>query len=1019
MEFRLLGPVEAETADRTLDVGHARQRAVLAVLLLDLGRVVSADQLIDRIWDDEPPASARNVLYGHLARLKSALAGSQDPGVSLARRAGGYRLHVDPDRVDLHRFRGLVAAARTAGYDDQAAKLLRRALDLWRGQPLAGLHSSWLDAVRSSLELERTAAARELTDIRLRLGEHHALAAELAIEAAAAPIDERLIGQVMLALYRSGQKAEALRWFDRTRRQLAAELGADPAPPLQTLYQQVLRADPALDPPGRSATAATAVVALGVPVPRQLPGDVPAFTGREGELAALAAVLDGHRRERCGAVVISAIAGTAGVGKTGLAVHWAHRIAERFPDGQLYVNLRGFDPGPPVSPTDALTGFLRALGVAGADLPEETEELGARYRSLLAAREMLIVLDNARDANQVRPLLPGSGTCLAVVTSRDTLAGLVARDGARRVDLDVLPMPDAVRLLRELIGPRARAEQRAAEALAERCCRLPLALRIAAEFAAARPELPLAQLADELTDQQRQLDLLDAEGDQATAARVVFSWSYRQLDAPAARAFRLFGLHPGPDFELNAAGALTGTTVRQARALAEALARASLIQSDRAGRYSMHDLLRAYAREQTPAGEAGGSARAALNRLFDYYRASASAAMDILYPAEAHLRPRVPASAGTPALAGPQAARAWLDRELANLVAVTGHCAAHGWPRHAIDLAALLFRYLLVSDTHLPEALTIYTHALRAGTESGDVHGQAVALNGLGGVSLMKGHFRAAADHYRGALDRYRQCGDRVGEARVLHNLASTESNQHDYASAARHCQQAIAAYDAAGEGVGRARALTDLAECETELGSYHQAAEHLELAIPVLRQANDHVHEAQALERIGQLSLHLSRLAEAATAFQESLAAYRSLRHPTGVATQLCNLGEVSLRAGDGRRAIGYFRQALPAFRESGYQHGEIIALRSLGQALQETDDPAAAYTEFVAAIDLAAQTGNAYQQASAHRDLAESHYAVGQHEAARRQWELALSLFDQVSAPEANEIRVRLDALDSEQPP
>jgi DNA-binding SARP family transcriptional activator len=1015
MEFRLLGPVEVEAADRMLDIGHARQRAVLAVLLLDLGRVVPADQLIDRIWDHEPPASARNVLYGHLARLKSALADGQDTEVSLARRAGGYRLQADPERVDLHRFRGLVAAARAAGDDDQAAMLLRQALELWRGQPLAGLHSRWLDAVRSSLEIDRTAAARDLTDIRLRLGEHHALAAELAIEAAAAPTDEQLIGQVMLALYRCGQKAEALRWFDRARRRLAAELGADPAPRLQRLHQQVLRADPALDPPGREPT----VVAEIVPVPRQLPGDVPAFTGREGELAALAAVLDGHQRQGGGAIVISAIAGTAGVGKTGLAVHWAHRIADRFPDGQLYVNLRGYDLGPLLSPADALSGFLRALGVAGADLPDETEELAARYRSLLAARRMLIVLDNARDAGQVRPLLPGTGNCLAVVTSRDTLAGLVARDGARRLDLDVLRMPDAVGLLRKLIGARVDSDRRAAEALADRCCRLPLALRIAAELAAARPELPLARLAGDLADQRRQLDLLEAEGDQATAARVVFSWSYRQLDPPAARAFRLFGLHPGPDFDLGAATALTETTAAQARALTEALARANLIQSDGRGRYGMHDLLRAYAREQAPAGDAGDRGRDALTRLFDYYQAAASAAMDILYPAEAHMRPHVPASERVPALTGPQAAKAWLDRELANLVAVIAHCTAHGWPRHAIDLAAILFRYLLVSGAHLPEALAIYTDALRAGHESSNIPGQAIALNGLGGVGLMRGHFRTAADHYRAALERYRQSGDRLGEARVLHNLASTESSLHNHASAALHCQRAIAAYDAAGESIGRARALADLAECETELGSYNQASEHLQLALPVLRQANDHVHEAQALERIGMLSLRRSRFAEAAGSFEESLAAYRRLRHPTGVAAQICNLGEVSLREGEYDRAISYFRQALPVFRETGYQHGEIIALVNLGKALNEVGDSAAARTELLAAIELAAHTGSTYEQASAHRDLAESYVLAGENKAARQQWELALSLFDEISAPEANLMRSRLARTDADRPP
>jgi DNA-binding SARP family transcriptional activator/tetratricopeptide (TPR) repeat protein len=1013
MEFRLLGPVEVDVAGRALDVGHARQRAVLAVLLLDLGHIVPADRLIDRIWDQEPPASARNVLSGHLARLKSALASVPDAAVSLRRRGGGYQLRAEPERVDLHRFRGLVAAARAAGDDDKSAQLLRQALDLWRGQALADLRSPWLDAMRSSLEAERTATARDLADIRLRLGEHHTLAAELASEAAAAPADERLIGQLMLALYRCGQKADALRWFEQARRRLAVELGADPAPQLQALHQQILRGDPALavpdSGPASTGTEPAGDVQSAPPVPRQLPADVAAFTGRAEELAELAALLDpGHRQGS--AVVISAIAGTPGVGKTGLALHWAHQVMQRFPDGQLYVNLRGYDPGPPVTPADALAGFLRALGVPGRNLPAETGELAACYRSLLAERRMLVVLDNARDAGQVRPLLPGTGACLAIVTSRDTLAGLVARDGARRIELDLLPLPDAVQLLRELIGARVDADPLAAEELAERCSRLPLALRLAAELAASRPDVPLARLAAELGDQHRKLDLLGALGDQATAVRAVFSWSYQQLDTGAARAFRLLGLHPGADLDLAAAAALTGMPPAHAPVHAEALARAYLIQPSGTGRYGMHDLLRAYAREQALAHDGGDSCRAALTRLFDYYRSGAAAAMDLLYPAEGHLRPRVPVSGAVPALSDAEAARAWLDRELANQVAVTAHCAEHGWPRHAIDLAATLFRYLVGSGSHLPEALLIYTDALRAAEQSGDVSGQAAALNGLGAVVLMKGHFRAAADYYRGALRSYRACGDRVGEARILHNLASTEFNLHNHMSAAGYCQQAITAYDAAGDNLGRARALADLAEAETELGSYDQASEHLQLAVPVLRQANDQVREAQALERIGLLSLRRARFAEAAGSFEECLTAYRRLGHPTGVAAQMCNLGEVWLRQDEYERAISYFRQALPLFRETGYQHGEIIALRNLARVQQAVGRPAAARSGLATVIELAAQTGNTYEQASAHRDLAESHDAAGQDEEARQHWQQALALFDQVGAPEADEVRTRL---------
>ena len=353
-------------------------------------------------------------------------------------------------------------------------------------------------------------------------------------------------------------------------------------------------------------------------VPRQLPATVPHFAGRADELQMLAAML-GETAGASGTVVISVIAGTAGVGKTALAVHWAHEAAGRFPDGQLYVNLRGYDPGQPMRAADALAGFLRALGMPGQNIALAQDERAAQFRTMVAGRRMLIVLDNASDVDQVRPLLPGTPSCATVVTSRDALTGLVARDGARRLDLDLLPLPDALSLLRALIGDRVDADPAAAAALAANCCRLPLALRVAAELAAARPAASLAQLARELTDQQRLLDLLDAGGDQYTAMRAVFSWSCRHLDPAAARAFRLAGGFPGASLDAYAVAALTGSSLQLATQVLAQLHRACLIQQTVPGRYDMHDLLRGYARELATAQDSEQERRVALTRLFDYY----------------------------------------------------------------------------------------------------------------------------------------------------------------------------------------------------------------------------------------------------------------------------------------------------------------------------------------------------------------------------------------------------------------
>jgi tetratricopeptide (TPR) repeat protein/transcriptional regulator with XRE-family HTH domain len=754
-------------------------------------------------------------------------------------------------------------------------------------------------------------------------------------------------------------------------------------------------------------------VSAGTVVPRELPGVVGHFTGREGELTALSRLLDADDQSLAGTVVISAIGGTAGVGKTALAIRWAHQVADRFGDGQLYVNLRGYDPDQPVTPADALAGFLRALGVPGQEVPDEIEERARLYRSRLAGRRVLVVLDNARDGEQVRPLLPGEPGCLVLITSRDVLSGLVATNGARRLDLDVLPLADAVALLRSLIGARVDEDLEAAAELAGLCARLPLALRIAAELAAARPETSLRALAAEL--ELSRLDCLDGGEDRADL-RAVFSWSYRHLDESTAGAFALLGLHPGADLDVHATAALTRTVPGQADRVLGRLHRASLVQAAGPGRYEMHDLLRAYAREQARTDGTEGSCHQALTRLFDYYLAAAAAAMDILFPAEAYRRPRVrPSAAAVPAMPDQAAARAWLDTERANLVAVVAHCAGRGWPWHATCLASTLRRYLM-TGSHLPQAHTVYGCALQAARGSGDLAAEAEARNALGTIALKKGRSRHAAGHYKAALQCYRQCGDRGSQARVLSNLGMTDYHRHDCRSSARYYRQAIAAYDEAADHLGAARALASLAAAETELGCYDQAAEHLRLALPVLRQANDQVFEAEALSGIGELALRRRQLQQAAAPLQEALAIYRSLDHPAGIASVLRWLGDLSMRQGRYQQAIGLLRQALTLHVQTGDRGGEIKTLRILAEVLHGAGQPAAARAELETALDLAAGTGNTYQQASVHRDLADSHHSAGRHEQARHHWQQALDLYTQLGAPEADQIRTRLSAQEAD---
>jgi tetratricopeptide (TPR) repeat protein len=698
------------------------------------------------------------------------------------------------------------------------------------------------------------------------------------------------------------------------------------------------------------------------------------------------------------------------LGKTALAVHWAHQIADRFPDGQLYVNLRGYDPGPPMPPAEALAGFLRALGVPGQDIPPELDERAAGYRSLLAGRRMLVLLDNAREVAQVRPLLPGAPGCVTLVTSRDALAGLVARDGAARLEVDLLPLAEATGLLRVLIGERAATDPVATAALAEACCRLPLALRVAAELAAARPAASVPGLVAELANQQRRLDLLAAGADPRTAVRAVLSWSCRQLDPGAARAFRLAGLHPGPELEPYAVAALTGGTPGQAGDVLERLARAHLIHPAGPGRHAMHDLLRDYARELAAAQDEQDGQRAALTRLFDYLLHTAAAAMDALYPAERHRRPRIPRPATPgPSLTGPAAAQAWLDAERASLVAVTAYAAAHGWPGHAVRLATTLFRYL-ETCAYYQEASAICGCARAAARESGDQAAEAEALNGLGLIDGQQDRHQQAAGRLRQALALYRQAGDQTGEARARNNLGLVEGRRGRYPQAARHHQQALLLYRQAGDRAGEARALGNLGVIDRRQRRYPQAARHHEEALALYRQAGDRAGEAHALTNLGTAELWQACYPQAADHLGQALALHRETSNRTGEARTLASLADIELRQGRYPQASESFRRALAIFRQIGDRAGEADVLNGLGEAFLATGQAGPARTQHAAALALASQIHDAYQQARAHHGLGLACQASGDPGAARHHWEQALALYLGLEAPEAEDVRARL---------
>jgi tetratricopeptide (TPR) repeat protein len=865
------------------------------------------------------------------------------------------------------------------------------------------------------LAVQRHAAQLDLVDAQLRLGQHVALVAGLSGQVVAYPLDERLAGQYMIALWRSGRPADAFRHYQQVRRCLADELGIEPGAALQRLHEQMLRSDPAL-----SATSISPRVAPRE-VPRQLPMDVPGFAGRDQYLAELDLLLastpggPGSRERadaRVTAAVVTAVSGTAGVGKTALAVHWAHRVAERFPDGQLYVNLRGYDLDPPVTAAEALHGFLHALGIAEQDVAAGVAERAAQFRSLLAGRRMLILLDNASGAEQVRPLLPGNPECVTLVTSRDSLAGLVARDGAVRLDLDLLPAGEAVELFRGLIGPRADTEAGPVAVLAEQCARLPLALRVAAELAIARPTASLADLAAELADEQRRLDLFQAGEDPRTAVRAVFSWSCRQLDSVSLRTFRLAGLTPGFDVDVYEVAALADITADHAAQVLDRLARVHLMHSVVPGRYGMHNLLRAYAREQVAAQYGESGRRKALARLLSYHLFTAASAMDASFSAEDDQRPFV-VQPGTPvpSLTDPGRARDWLDANRASLIAVAGHAAAYGWPAHAGLLTEIIFRYL-DHGGHYADAAALHAEACRAARQTGDRVTEANALIGLGVVDYHQGRYQEAADRIQQALLLSRAAGDRPSEARGLSNLGIVDFYQARYEQSVSHLQQGVAIYAELGYQFGMARVLGNLGTAEGRLGRHEAAIAHLDQALALHSEAGNRPGEAYALSSLGSTYRHLGSYQQAAEYQHRALTLFHAVGSRRSGARALTEIGDICRLQGDYRQASGYYQQALGVFRQIGDLTGEAEALSGLGEAFLTAGNPSESRAQHTAALAVASQIGDKFNLARAHEGIGHACYAGGDPVQGRHHWREAFALYTDIGAPEAARVRAQLEA-------
>ncbi|REF99586.1 DNA-binding SARP family transcriptional activator [Asanoa ferruginea] len=905
MQFRLLGPVELWDGDRRVDLGPMKQRTVLAVLLADAGRAVGPDTLIDRVWGDHPPAQVRNALHTYIARLRGLLGRLGDDPPRLVKQPAGYRLDPGGAAVDLHRFHTL---STSTGSPDEQARLLREALELWTGEPLDGVGGAWADECRTRWLAEHRDATVRWAGLELGLGRSADTLGPLERLADRYPLVEPVIDALMRALHAAQRDPEALERYELLRRTLADELGVDPGNGLQQLHQSILRGE------------------LGSPLitpAAQIPVGVAGFVGRREQLQRLDEPSE-----------ITILHGTAGVGKTSLAVRWARGAAELFPDGQLYVDLHGFSASDAVTaPAAALRGFLEALGVPRQRIPVDLDDRAALYRSLLAGRRVLVVLDNARDADQVRPLLPGTPTAQTVVTSRSRLTGLQVAYAARTVALDLLDEAEAERLVVARIGhERGAREPDALREMIGRCAGLPLGLAVLASRIEMRPDVPLAVLAAELREDGNTLDAL-ASDDTAIDARTVFSWSLRRLSPAGGRLFRLLGVQFGNDISVPAAASLAALPVAQTRRLIQELLGAQLLAEARPGRYAMHDLLREYAQELVEDSDRGP----AEVRLLDHYLHVSHAARLRMTPIYSYLTlPDAAPGVQIVPMADYEAAHIWFAAEYPVLTAAVRRALAVGLPSVAWRLSWTFSKFQQQQGNwrdRIDGGRLVLDAVVRAGDRVGEAHvrhGLAVAYSRMGQAQLA----RSTAEEARRI---HEEIGDPSGEALTLTTLAIMVHRTGDPALARHYYERSLLLNQIAGNRLGEGAALNSLAFLACTVGNFQEAVDYGHQALAALADHDYLLVRAATWDTLGAAYQHLGRLDTAVDAFRRAIAYFTRGDDPYYLAASHIHLGSALLDGDDREGARTEWQRAERLL--SDLEHDRVAEVR---RRLADLDRPA-----------------------------------------------------------------------------
>jgi DNA-binding SARP family transcriptional activator len=998
VEFCLLGPVGVSRSGRSISL-TGKQRALLGCLVLEPNHVVSVERLIDRLWGEDPPVSAASRVRALVAELRRAL--TDDGARLVVTQSPGYRVRVESGALDTVVFAGRLEAGRRAASDgryEDAVALFDRALDLWRGAPLGGLSGHHVAAEVARLTEQRAAALEGRAEALLELGRPHDAVVELGRVVAEYPLREKPHGVLMLALYRSGRLAEALSVYQRFRNRLVAEIGVEPTEELVQLHRRVLQGTAGEEQP----TA---------PVPKQLPADTSRFVGRKAELACLEALAGEQSR-------IVLVVGPAGAGKTALAVHWAHRAAVDYPDGQLFLSMRGFDSGQQLSAAEALPSLLLALGQPLKDIPVDVDLQAALYRSRLAGRRVLVLLDNVANPAQVRPLLPGAASCLVVVTSRDRLSGLVARDGANRISLDALRAKEALDLLAHRVGmARLRAEPEAAAQLAAQCGHMPLALSIAGARLADQARHTISGFVAELADRGR-LATLRARGDENTAVHAALDLSYQALPVGAQRMFRVMSLAPSGGLHAAAAAALAGVDEAEAEDLLDAIAQVHLTTEVRVYRFACHDLLLEYAADRAAGEDSPQERQRATQRLVEYYLNSVLEATWTvrLRGTELPYDRTEPGVAGA-SFDGETDAFAWLDDSWNEITAVISRCAEDD-PHPASWLLVAMLRdymhhrrplaeWIRIATTgltaarrgadpigqaamhlslgharwrlaELPSAKYDYEQALLLSRQAGWQKGEADALRGLGVILKQLGQPRRALPLYHASVEIDRILGDSFGEASGLNNLSSA----YHLLGELEHAEECLSACLRLAEQNRHdyqiALTLVNLALVRQEQGRPDDASQCLDRSLTVARTAGLSYAEAISLEAAGRVHNDAGRWADAALVCADALVAARSAENRNCQVDALVGMAEAETGLGRLDKASAHLNAAAALNELTGHQLGRVEILIGLTEVHSRLDQNERAHGYAVSALRLARDT-SPLALSKAHRVLAEVLLGLG----------------------------------------